>query len=116
MVRSSINEFLEESMVGLARLARIPVVLTYLKAAVACFEKAILRPDCRQWDFNLKFDKKSWDVYLVGSMWTKKRATLNEKIAQNMRIKTDFDILRRILLRPEEMETVSLDQGHLQTR
>ena len=111
-----LDEFLEENMVGLARLARIPVVLTYLKVAVACFEKAILRPDCRQWDFNLKFDKEGWNVFLIGSMWTKKRGSLNEKIAQMTRIKTDFDIVRRILLRPEEMETVSLDQGHLQSR
>ena len=111
-----IDEFLQENMVGLARLARIPVVLTYLKVAVACFEKAILKPDCRQWDFNLKFDKNGWNVYLVGSVWTNKRASLNKKVAEKTRIKTEFDIVRRILTRPEEMETVSLDQGHLQTR
>ena len=111
-----IDNFLEQNMVGLAKLARIPVVLNYLKAAVACFERAILRPECRQWDFNLKFEKESWNVALVGSVWTKKRGSLNEKIAQKTRIKTDVDIVKRILSRPEDMETVSLDQDHLQNR
>ena len=110
------DDFLEQNMVGLAKLARIPVALNYLKAALACFEKAILRPECRQWDFNLKFEKTSWNVSLVRNVWTKKRGSLNEKIAQQTRIKTDVDIVKRILLRPEDMETVSLDQCHLQTR
>ena len=115
-VHPHLDKFLEENMVGLARLARIPVVLNYLKVAVTAFEKAILMPDCRQWDFNLKFEKKGWNVSLVGSMWTKKRASLNDKIATKTRIKTDLDIVKRILSRPEDLETVSMDQGHLQNR
>ena len=112
----SIEQFLEQHMVGLARLARIPVVLNYLKAALACFERAILRTECSQWDLKLKFDKESWNVYLVGNVWTKRRASLNEKIASKNRVKTEIDIVKRILLRPEDMETVSLDQVHIQTR
>ena len=91
-------------------------VLNYLKVAVSAFEKAILKSECSQWDFNLKFEKNSWNVSLVGSVWTKKRASLNEKIAQRTQIMTEVDIVKKILLRPEDMETVSLDQGHLQNR
>ena len=111
-----IDKFLEENMVGLARLARIPVVLTYLKVALAAFEKAILLSEFSQWDFNLKFDKKGWNVSLVGSAWTRKRVSLNKKIARRTHIKRDIAIVKRILLRPEDMETVTLDRGHLQTR
>ena len=110
------DTFLEENMVGLARLARIPIVLNYLKVALSCFEKAILVPTCSQWDFNLTFDKTGWNVSLVGSVWTKKRTSLNERIAQRTQIKTDLDIVKRILQKPEDLETVSLDQNHLQTR
>ena len=110
------DKFLEENMVGLARLARIPVLLNYLKVAVTAFEKAVLSPDCRHWDFDLKFEKKGWNVSLVGSMWTKKKASLNDKIARKERVRTDLDIVKRMLLRPEDLETVSMDQGHLQTR
>ena len=112
----SIDEFLELHMVGLAQLARIPVVLNYLKASLACFERAILRAEFGQWDFQVKFDKESWNVYLVGNVWTKRTASLNEKVAGKTRVKTERDIVKRILLKPEDMETVSLDQDHLQTR
>ena len=112
----SVEEFLEQHMVGLARLARIPVVLNYLKAALACFKRAILRPEYCHWDFKLRFEKESWNVYLVGNVWTKRRGSLNEKIAGKTRVKTEMDIVKRILLRPEDMETVTLDHGNLQTR
>ena len=115
-VHPHLDQFLEENMVGLARQARIPVVLNFLKIAVASFEKSILKPNCRQWDFNLKFDKKGWNVLLVGSVWTNKKASLNDKIATKRRIRTDLDIVKLILARPEDLETVSMDQGHLQTR
>ena len=112
----SIEVFLEQHMVGLARLARIPVVLNYLKAALACFKRAILGPEYLHWDFKLRFEKEGWNVFLVGNVWTKRRGSLNEKVAGRTRIKREVDIVKRILLRPEDMETVSLDQGLLQTR
>ena len=105
-----------QHMVGLARLARIPVVLNYLKAALACFKRAILGPEYLHWDFKLRFEKEGWNVFLVGNVWTKRRGSLNEKVAGRTRIKREVDIVKRILLRPEDMETVSLDQGLLQTR
>ena len=114
-VHPQLDKFLEENVVGLARLARIPVVLNYLKVTVTAFEKSILRPDCRQWDFHLKFEKKGWNVWLVGSVWTNKRASLNDKIATK-RIRTELDIVRRILSKPEDLETVSMNQDHLQSR
>lgn len=112
----SIEEFLEQHMVGFARLARIPVVLNYMKAALACFKRAILRQEYRHWDFKLRFEKEGWNVFLVGNVWTKRRGSLNEKVAGRTRVRTEIDIVKRILLRPEDMETVSLDQDHLQTR
>ena len=110
-----LNMFLSEEMSGLARLARIPLVLNYLKAKVMSFEKAILQPECSQYDFRIEWDKFSWNVHLTGHMWSKTRQTLNEKVARNW-YPGDIGIVRRVLVRPEVLETVSFDQGHLERR
>ena len=111
----ALERFLEEHLSGLALLARIPLVLNYMKAKVKCFHKTILEPECSQYDFKIEWDKFSWTVYLVGHMWSKKRQSLNEKVARNW-YPTDMGIVRRVLDRPEVLETVSLEQGLLERR
>ena len=63
------ESFLKEKMVGLQRVARIPIVLNYLKALLACYGRTVLRHECSQWDFKLKWERDTWDVYLVGNTW-----------------------------------------------
>ena len=110
-----LNAFLRDQMSGLARLARIPLVLNYLKSKVKCFEKAVLQADCSQYDFKIEWDKFSWNVHLSGHMWSKRRQTLNEKAARKS-YPGEIATVSRVLMRPEVLETVSLDEGHLQRR
>ena len=112
---SEVNEFLSEQLKGLGRLARIPLILNYLKAKVECFEKAVLQRQCDHYDFKIIWDKFSWNVHLVGHMWTKRWKTLNEKVARDWYL-GDMVILSRILARSEDLETVSLDPQQLERR
>ena len=109
------NAFLRDQMSGLARLARIPLVLNYLKSKVKCYEKAILQKECSQYDFKIEWDKFSWNVHLTGYMWSKRRQTLNEKATRKW-YPGEIATVSRVLIRPEVLETVSLDEGHLQRR
>ena len=109
------ESFLKERMVGLQRLARIPIVLNYLKALLACYERIILTHECSQWDFKLKWERDTWDVYLVGNIWTKKKSRLNEKVASR-RLRTEAEIVRRVVQRPDDMETVSLAAEYVLSR
>ena len=109
------ESFLAEKMVGLQRLARIPIVLNYLKALLACYERNVLRHEYSQWDFKLKWERDTWNVYLVGNMWSKTRSSLNEKIASK-RLRKETEIVRRVLQRPEDMETVSLTAEYVHSR
>ena len=54
-------------------------------------------------------------MYLVGNIWTKKRISLNEKVASR-RLWTEAEIVKRVLQRPDDMETVSLAAEHVQSR
>ena len=110
-----LNTFLRDQMSGLARLARIPLVLNYLKSKVKCFEKAVLQPECGGYDFKIEWDKFSWNVHLLGHMWSKRRQTPNEKAARKW-YPGEIATVSRVLMRPEALETVSLDEGHLQRR
>ena len=114
-VHMQIDEFLKEQTSGIGRLARIPLVLNYLKVKMECFRQAVLISECEHYDFKIKWDRDSWDVYMVGHLWTKKRRSLNEKVARNWYL-GDVGIVRRVLQRPEDMETVSLDPQHLESR
>lgn len=114
-VHLQIDEFLKQRCSGIGRLARIPLVLNYLKVKVECFRKFVLIPECEHYDFKIKWDKESWDVYMVGHLWTKKRRSLNEKVARSW-YPGDVGIVRRVLQRPQDMETVSLDPQHLERR
>ena len=109
------NEFLTERLKGIGQLARIPLILNYLKAKVECFEKAILQRQCEHYDFKIVWDKFSWNVYMVGHMWTKRWQNLNEKVARQWFL-GEIAIVRRILARSEDLETVSLDPQQLQRR
>ena len=110
-----LNAFLRDQMSGLARLARIPLVLNYLKSKVKCFEKGFLQAECSQYDFKIEWDKFSWNVHLTGYMWSKRRQTLNEKATRKW-YPGEIATVSRVLIRPEVLETVSLDEGHLQRR
>ena len=110
-----IDEFLERTMVGLQRLARIPLLLNYLKAKLFCFERAVLQVNYSHWDFKLKFNKDTGDVRLLGHAWNNKRLRVNTKVASRL-VQTDEGIVKRLLQRPEALETVSLDPNHLRTR
>ena len=110
-----LDEFLEQTMVGLNRLARLPLLLNYVKAKLFCFEQTILLPNYSQWDFRLKFMKDTWDVLLVGHAWNKHRVKLNTKIACGL-VQSEDGIVKRLLQRPEALETVSLDPNQLRTR
>ena len=110
-----IDEFLDQTMVGLQRLTRLPLLLNYLKAKLFCFEQTVLKTNYSHWDFKLKFDKDTWDVRLVGHAWDRKRMTVNKKVARRL-VQSDVDIVKRLLQRPEALETVSLDPSHLQIR
>ena len=109
------NEFLTEKLKGIGRLARIPLILNYLKAKVECFEKAILQRQCEHYDFKIVWDKFSWNVHMVGHIWTKRRQNLNEKVARQWFLR-EIDIVRRILARSEDLETVSLNPQQLERR
>ena len=109
------ESFLDEKMVGLQRLARIPLVLNYLKAMLACYERTVLRHECGQWDFKLKWERDTWNVYLIGNMWSKTRSSVNEKVASK-RLRKETEIVRRVLQRPEDMETVSLAAEFVHSR
>ena len=110
-----LNTFVREQMSGLARMARIPLVLNYLKSKVKCFEKAVLKAECTQYDFKIEWDKFSWNVHLVGHMWSKRRQTTNEKAAKKW-YPGEIATISRVLMRSEVLETVSLDEGLLQRR
>ena len=114
-VHPQMDKFLEEKMVGLQRLARIPIVLNYLKALLACYERNVLRHECSQWDFKLKWERDTWNVYLIGNMWRKTWNSLNEKVASK-RLWKEIEIVRRVLQRPEVMETVSLGAEYVHSR
>ena len=114
-IHPQMDRFLEERMVGLQRLARILLAQNYLKAVFACYERTVLRHECSQYDFKLKWERDTWDVYLVGNIWTKKRISLNEKVASR-RLRTEAEIVKRVLQRPDDMETVSLAAEHVQSR
>ena len=64
-----LDEFLKQNMVGLHWLARLTLLLNYVKAKLFCFERTILLPSYSQWDFRLKFSKDKWDIWLVGHAW-----------------------------------------------
>ena len=110
-----IESFLDEKMVGLQRLARIPLVLNYLKAMLACYERTVLRHECGQWDFKLKWERDTWNVFLIGNMWSKTMSSVNEKVASK-RLRKETEIVRRVLQRPEDMETVSLAAEFVHSR
>ena len=109
------NEFLTERLKGIGQLAHIPLILNYLKAKVECFEKTILQRQCEHYDFKIVWDKFSWNVYMVGHMCTKRWQNLNEKVARQWFL-GEIAIVRRILARSEDLETVSLDPQQLQRR
>ena len=111
----AVDEFLEQTMVGLHRLARLPLVLNYLKAKLFSYERTILRPNCSQWDFKLKFDRSTWDIRLVGHVWKKRRVRVNAKLARKL-VQSEDGIVKRLLQLPETLETVSLDPYYLRTR
>ena len=110
-----IDEFLEQTMVGLQRLARLPLLLNYLKAKLFCFERTILQPNYSHWDFKVRFSKDSWEVRLLGHAWNNKRVRVNQKVARRL-VQSEEGIVKRLLQRPEALETVSLDPNHLRTR
>ena len=110
-----LDAFLEQELSGVNRLARIPLVLNYLKAKVECFRKTVLDPGCDQYDMKIEWDKDSWSVYMVGHLWTKGRKSLNEKAARKW-YKENVDIVRRVVQRTKDMETVSLDPICLEKR
>ena len=110
-----IDEFLDQTMVGLQRLTRLPLLMNYLKAKLFCFEQTVLKTNYSHWDFKLKFDKDTWDVRLVGHAWDRKRMTVNKKVARRL-VQSDVGIVKRLLQRPEALETVSLDPSHLRIR
>ena len=110
-----IDEFIEQRMVGFQRLARILLLLNYMKAKLFCFERAILQVNYSHWDFKLKFNKDTWDVRLVGHAWNNKRWRVNTQVASRL-VQSEEGIVKRLLQRPEALETVSLDPNHLQTR
>ena len=111
----TLNEFLAQRLTAMDRLARIPLVLNYLKAKVECFQSAVLVPLCYQYDMKIQWDKESWCVYLIGHLWTTGRKSLNEKVARKW-FKGDIDIIRRTVQRQKDMETVSLDALHIERR
>ena len=115
MRHPGLDAFLSEQMSGLARLARIPLILNYLKIKIRCLQKTALEQDCSHFDFKIIWDKFSWNVVMIGHMWSKRRRSLNEKVARNW-YPRDIDIVRRVLVRSEDMETVSLDPGNLERR
>ena len=75
------TQFLLRSMSGVEKLKRIPLILGYLKAKVEAFKKHVLEPRCVEYDFDIKWKRDTWNVELVGQMWTKKREPLNRNIA-----------------------------------
>ena len=107
--------FLNQKMSGVNQLARIPLVLNYLKAKVECFKKTVLDLECDQYDMKIEWDRDSWNVHMVGHLWTKGRKSLNEKVARKW-YKGDVDIVRRVVQRTKDMETISLDPRHLERR
>ena len=52
---------------------------------------------------------------MVGHLWTKGRKSLNEKAARKW-YKENVDIVRRVVQRTKDMETVSLDPICLEKR
>ena len=110
-----VDEFLTQRLSGLDRLARIPLVLNYLKAKVECLRKTVLDPECNQYDMKIEWDRDSWSVHLIGHLWTTGRKSLNEKVARKW-YKGDINIIRRIVQRQKDMETVSLDALYLERR
>lgn len=75
------TQFLLRSMSGVEKLKRIPLILGYLKAKVEGFKKHFLEPHCVEYDFDIKWNRDTWNVDLVGQMWTKRREPLNKSIA-----------------------------------
>ena len=110
-----LDEFLAQRLSGTDRLARMPLVLNYLKAKVECFRRTVLDPECDQYDMKIEWDRDSWSVHLIGHLWTTGRKSLNEKVAKKW-YKGDSDFVRRVVQRTKNMETVSLDPLHLERR
>ena len=110
-----LDVFLNQKLSGVDQLARIPLVLNYLKCKVECFRKTFLDLECDQYDMKIEWDRDSWNVHIVGHIWTKVRKSLNEKAARKW-YKDGVDIVRRVLQRTSDMETVSLDPLHLERR
>ena len=75
------TQFLLHSMSGVEKLKRIPLILGYLKAKVDGFKKHVLEQQCVEYDFDIKWRRDTWNVDLVGQMWTKEREPLNRNIA-----------------------------------
>ena len=131
------TQFLMRSMTGVEKLKRIALILGYLKAKVEGFKKHVLEPQCVEYDFDIKWNRDTWKVDLVGHMWTKKREPLNRNIAavscpdfhkepelfglrpilSQAKITgaclADVKVVKRLLKKMPEMETCSLDATHL---
>ena len=110
-----VDGYLQERFSGISRLQRIPLVLNYLKIKVESFRRNVLIPISDQYDFKIEWDRDTWNVHMVGHLWTLKRRSLNAKLARNW-YQGDVAIVTRILQRPQDLETVSLDPRHLETR
>ena len=111
----NVDTFLQERFTGLRRLQRITLVVNYLKAMVESIERKVIVPECDHYNFKIEWDRDTWNVHMVGHMWMSRRRSLNEKLARNW-YQGDVSIVRRILQQPKDLETVSLDPGHLEER
>ena len=111
----NVDTYLQERFNGLRRLQRIPLVLNYLKAKVESIRRKVIVPECDHYNFEIEWDRDTWNVHLVGHLWMSRRRSLNEKLARNW-YSGDVSIIKRILQQPQDLETVSLDPGHLEER
>ena len=111
----NVDGYLQERFSGIRRLQGIPLLLNYLKAKVEFFRRKVLVPECHHYDFNIEWDRDTFDVHMVGHLWMSKRRSFNEKMARNWYL-GDVNIVSRILKTPQALETVSLDSGHLERR